>query len=381
MRFVTLVLKQLVRHPLRSLLTITGVAVAMFLFCAVEAMRRGVEEATRVTAKDTVLVVYRENRYCPFTSRLPQFYAQRIEAIPGVTSVIPMRIEVSNCRASLDVVTFRGVPEEDFVTHQLPRLELIDGSIEEWRRRSDAALVGESLATRRNLSIGDRLSVAGITISVAGVLRSSEAQDRNVAYTHLPFLQETSRRGGTGGIVTQFNVRVDSPERLEEVAAAIDEEFSRESDPTTTRPEKAFVARAAGDILEIVRFASWLGWGALVAVFALVANAILLSVQDRVREFAILQTLGYSARHVVLLVLLEGGLLGLAGGLVGGVGAHLATLRRFSLSMEGLNLEVVSDPLILLLGLGLAVLLGLVAGVAPAIRVARHEITESFRTV
>ena len=43
----------------------------------------------------------------------------------------------------------------------------------------------------------------------------------------------------------------------------------------------AFVARAASDLLEIVRFASWLGWGALAAVFALVANSIVLAVQAR----------------------------------------------------------------------------------------------------
>ena len=113
-RFIPLVWKHVVRHPTRSLLTMGGVAIAMFLFCTVESMRRGVEAATRVTAADTTLVVYRENRYCPFTSRLPQHYERRIASIPGVASVVPMRIHVSNCRASLDVVTFRGVPEEEF---------------------------------------------------------------------------------------------------------------------------------------------------------------------------------------------------------------------------------------------------------------------------
>lgn len=381
MKLLGLVLKQLRRHPLRTALTACGVAVAMFLFCAVEAMRTGVERATRVTAEDTTLVVYRENRYCPFTSRLPQYYGSRIEAIPGVVSAVPMRIQVSNCSASLDVVTFRGVPEEAFVEHHVPDLEVIDGSVKAWRSRSDAALLGESLAVRRGLRVGDRFRSAGITVHVAGIVRSSEPQDRNVAYTHLGFLQESSRRGGTGGVVTQFNVKVDAPERLESVARAIDEEFARESDPTSTRPEKAFVAHAAGDILEMVRFASWLGWGALAAVFALVANAILLSVQDRIRDFAILQTLGYRPRHVAALVLLEGGVLGIGGGAVGAIAALLVARRRFSLTMEGLNLEIASDPFLLAVGLGLSVLLGLLAGVAPAIRVARREIAESFRAV
>lgn len=379
--FAPLIIKQLVRHPLRTLLTGSGVAVAMFLFCSVEAMREGVARATEVTAEDTTLVVYRENRYCPFTSRLPQYYGPRIEAIDGVVSAVPIRIQVSNCRASLDVVTFRGVPEEAFVEHFVPDFAIVAGSVAEWRRRSDAALVGESLATRRGVRVGDRFSAAGITVSVAGIIRSAEPQDQNVAYTHLGFIQEASRKGGTGGVVTQFNVKVESAQLLEPVALAIDEEFSRESDPTSTRPEKAFVAHAAGDILEIVRFASWLGWSALAAVFALVANAIILSVQDRIRDHAILQTLGYAPRHIALLVLAEGTVLGLGGGAVGAAAALLLTQRRYSLTMEGLNLEVASDPMLIVVGLVLSILLGLLAGVVPAVRAARREITESFRAV
>ena len=100
--------RQIVRAPIRTGLTITGIAVAMFLFTSVEAMRIGVHAATTSSAQDATLVVYRENRFCPFTSRLPQFYGDRIERIDGVRSVIPMQILVSNCRASLDVVTFRS---------------------------------------------------------------------------------------------------------------------------------------------------------------------------------------------------------------------------------------------------------------------------------
>ena len=88
-RFIPLVLKHVVRHRTRSLLTMAGVAIAMFLFCTVQAMQKGVEAATQVAAGDTTLVVYRENRYCPFTSRLPQHYQRRIESIPGVESAVP----------------------------------------------------------------------------------------------------------------------------------------------------------------------------------------------------------------------------------------------------------------------------------------------------
>ncbi|MDG2031225.1 MAG: ABC transporter permease [Phycisphaerales bacterium] len=382
LRVTPVVLKQIRRSRIRSLLTISGIAVAMFLFCVVESMREGVQAATVATAEDTTLVVYRENRYCPFSSNLPQFYADRIKRIDGVDAVIPMQIMVNNCRASLDVVTYRGVPEDDLESALERGSSISDGSLSDWMRRGDGALVGEALATRRGVKVGDRFSAAGVTVFVAGILSSDAAQDRNVAYVHLPFLQESMRRGGTGGTVTQFNVKVEDPMTMESIASAIDAEFKHDEHPTSTRSEKAFVGRAARDIIEIVGFASWLGWGSLITVFALVANAIVLSMRDRIRDHAVLQTLGYSGALIGWMVLLEGAILGLIGGAIGTIAAWSFTwFGRFSMTMEGLNVEISSDPLVMALGIGLALALGILAGVVPAWRVSRREIAHSFRAV
>lgn len=381
-RMLPLVRKGITRNPARSLLTLGSVAVAMFLFTVVDAMQRGVRRATEVTADDTTLVVYREDRFCPFTSRLPQSYQRRIEAIPHVKSAVPVRVVVSNCRASLDVVTFRGVPKEEFARDWAPRFEIIDGSIDAWQSRGNAALVGESLAHRRGLTVGRQFTAAGITVQVAGILRSDDPQDQNVAYTHLPFIQEASERGGTGGVVTQFNVTVDDNEHLESVAIAIDELFASDQEPTATSPEKAFVAKAAHDLVDIVDFAGWLGYGALIAVLALVGNTIVLAVQERVRDHAVLQTLGYRGSLIAQLILTEGALLGILGGAVGAVGAYaLVAGGRFSLATEGLNVEVVAAPLTVAVGLALSAALGALASLVPAWQASRREIATCFRAV
>ena len=131
-RLFPFVFKQIVRHRTRTLLTLAGVATAMFLFTAVQAMQHGVRDATQTTAKDTTLIVYRQNRFCPATSRLPEYYGDRIAKMPHVVSVMPMKIVVNNCRTSLDVVTFRGVPEDRFAQTCVRDLKLLDGSIEQW---------------------------------------------------------------------------------------------------------------------------------------------------------------------------------------------------------------------------------------------------------
>jgi len=379
-RFVPLVLKQVWRHRVRTILTASGIAIAMFLFTAVQAMQKGVTEATTASAKETTLVVYRKDRYCPATSELPQDYQRRIESIDGVVSAVPMKVVVSNCRTSLDVVTFRGVPKDDFLGQRKGKLELVSGSIEDWKRRTDAALLGETLANRRGLRPGMTFDAAGITAYVAGVFRSDNLQDQNVAYTALEFVQLAGR--DKLGIVTQFNVKVSDPSLLDPVAEEIDELFRTAQEPTTTSSEKAFVAGIADDIIELVGFARWLGIGCLIAVLALIGNAIVLSVQSRIAEHAVLQTLGYTGRLVAALIVAEGVVIALIGGGVGAAAAAgVAHFGDFAISVEGQSIPVTAGVWLLITGLVVCGGLGVVAGLVPAVQASRREIAACFRAV
>lgn len=380
-RFIPVVVKQVWRHRTRSLLTVAGVAIAMFLFIAVQALQNGVRQATEVTAADTTLVVYRENRFCPATSRIPQFYQGRIAKIPGVASVVPIKIVVNNCRASLDVITFRGVPRAEAVV-MAKKWAIVTGSVADWETRSDSALVGERLAQRRGFKVGQSFDSSGVTVTIAGIIRSEEAQDQNVAYVHLDFLQQAAGKGGGLGTVTQFNVKVSDAKMLDSVAKAIDDEFRTEADPTSTRPEKAFVAQVGSDIIQIVGFTKWLGWGCLAAVLALVANAIVLSVQDRIKEHAVLQTLGFRSGLIARMILAEGVLIGLIGGVLGTIlAAVVVRYGQFSLSTEGLSINVAADVQVMLLGLAISAGTGILAGLVPALQAGRREIAQCFRAV
>lgn len=369
--------KQVVRHRLRTALTLAGVATGMFLFTAVETMQSSLRVATEASAGDTTLVVYRENRFCPLTSRLPEHYLSQIRRIEGVREAIPIQIVVNNCGASLDVIAFRGVPPEDLKRYH-PDLEVVAGSLDDWTDRSDAALVGENFAARRGLKPGDQFEAVGVRVSVAGIVRSSQPQDNNVAYVHLPFLQQSSKIGL--GAVTQFNVKVESPEQLETVADKIDEIFASDSEPTDTRPEKAFFAQTAQDLIDIIRFTRWLGIGAVLAVLGLVANSLLLVARGRVKENAILQTLGFPRLSVGTLMVWEGILLGFLGGLFG---SALAALffhwKRFTFGNEGLTLALNPSLSVTATGLLLAVALGLLASLWPAWVASRNPIVTSLR--
>lgn len=377
LHLANLAFKQITRHRLRTLLTIAGVATGIFLFTAVETMQSSLRIATEVSAGDTTLVVYRENRFCPLTSRLPEHYLGEIRRIEGVREAIPIQIVVNNCGASLDVIAFRGVPPGDLEKYS-PDLEILSGSFDDWTARGDAALIGENFAARRGLKPGDQFEAVGVRVSVAGIIRSDQAQDNNVAYVHLPFLQQASRLGL--GTVTQFNVRVDSPDQLESVAERIDTVFASDTDPTDTKPEKAFFAKTAKDLIDIIRFTRWIGFGAVLAVLGLVANALLLIARGRVKENAILQTLGFPRLSVGVLMVWEGILLGFLGGLSGSVIAALFFhLNRFTFGNEGLTLALTPSIEVTLTGLLLAIALGLLASIWPAWVACRNPIVSSLR--
>lgn len=380
-KYWPVVVRQIIRQRTRSVLTILSVAVAMFLFSAVQALQLGARTVTQADAGETKLIVYRKDRYCPFASRMPESYVQRIGQVSGVSSVVPMKIVVSNCRTSLDVVTFRGVPVDQFWAADGHDLRVISGSYDEWTRRSDAALLGETLARRRGLSVGDRFDAAGVTVTVAGIISSNQPQHDNVAYVHLDFLQfaSGSRRGGW---VTQFNVRVDDPMALQQVADVIDAEFAADQEPTHTRSERAFIAQAAEDVLEIVGFTRWLGWGCVAAVLALVGNAIVVAVQQRIREHAILQTLGYPGHLIARLIVTEGIVLSMAGTLLGSALAlGIVRWAGYSLSVDGLSIPIEARWPMVAWGALIAVALGVLAGLVPAIVAARRQVVECFRAV
>lgn len=378
LNLVPLSAKQLLRHRVRTGLTIAGIAAGMFLFSLVESMQQAVAEATNLTASDVTLVVYRENRFCPSTSRLPVYYEKEIKNMDGVREVIPIQITVNNCGASLDIVTFRGVPPKQLARYA-PELQVTAGSREQWERTDDGALVGKTFADKRGLVPGDAFEAAGVRVQVLGIIASPNPQDNNVAYVHLPFLQQASRRGL--GEVTQFNVRVEDPNELTSVAKAIDRHFARAEAPTYTQPEKAFFAQAAKELIELTGFTRWIGLGAVIAVLGLVANAVLLVVRNRVRENAVLQTLGFPDRAIAWLVLMEGMLLGVSGGLFGaGSAMGFLYFSRITFGNEGQILAVLPTIEILIQGLLLALALGALAALYPAWVAVRKPIVESLRS-
>jgi putative ABC transport system permease protein len=358
-------------------LTVSGSAVALFVFSFVGAVQEGLAGLTRNQQAERLLIVFQANRFCPSTSRLPEDYALTIAKMPGVRDVVPIKVFMNNCRASLDVVVFHGLPPSKLRTAR--NLRLLTGSWDEFEQRRDAALVGQAVARRRNLSVGQRFSIGEVTVTVAGVYTAAQPAEENFLYTHLEFLQRT-RGLNSVGTVTQFEVLLADGADPSEVANAIDSRYRGGPIQTDTRPKGVFEANAVSDLAELIHFANYLGYACVGLVLALVATTTIMAVQDRVREHAVLQTLGFSGYRIFGLVLSESILVSLAGGLLGiGVAILLLAWSSVAVGTEGVLISFIPTAGLAGTGLVVSLAVGFLAGLTPAWQAARAEIVSSLR--
>ncbi|QGQ26567.1 FtsX-like permease family protein [Gimesia benthica] len=379
MKLLGYIVKSLWGHRSRTMLTVAGSAVALFVFCFIQSIQEGMRDLRSRQEANGSLIVFQANKFCPATSHLPQDYDQQIRKFNGVKDVIPIQVFTNNCRASLDVVVFYGVPPHKLRTAR--DFEFIQGDWNEFETHQDAAVVGQAVAARRGIEVGDKFSIGDLSVNVAGIYRSNNPAEENYIYSHLEFLQ---RRQGAYlvGTVTQLEVLLQPDADLEAVSTRIDDLYRAGPVETNTRSKGVFQAKSLGDLSQLIEMAHYLGLACVGLVLALVATTTLMSVEDRIQEHAVLRTLGFSGSKVFGVVLAESTLLSLAGGILG-VGIALITLKLSSLSVGAEAVTVAFIPSFRLAGIGLllALVTGMGAGVVPAWYASRTEIVPALRSV
>ncbi|MEO9590521.1 ABC transporter permease [Rhodopirellula bahusiensis] len=371
------VLKTLWRHRTRTLLTVTGAAVAMFVFCFVGSVQEGLHRLTTGSDADRNLIVFQENRFCPTSSRLPEDYERVIAEIPGVRDVMPIQVWTNNCRASLDIVVFNGADPKQI--QQTRPLKLTSGDWQQFQSTRDAAIVGRNVAQRRGLKVGDQFTIGEISVRVAGVFESNVPSEENLIYTSLQFLQYT-RGLDAAGLVTQHEVLLTDDADPDRVAAAIDQKLRAGAVATKTRRKGVFQASTLSDLVDLIGFAHWLGYACVALVLSLVATTTVMSVQDRIKEYAVLQTVGVRPLRAMRLVLAESTILCVVGGVAGTLLALAALgFGGFAIGAEGATIAFRPSLGLAATGTIVSLFVGMLAGLIPAIQAATVPIVNALR--
>lgn len=378
-RFAPYVLKSLWRHRARTFLTVSGSAVALFVFCFVGAVQNGLHRLTGDAQADRTLIVFQENRFCPSSSKLPEDYARTVAKIDGVKDVVPIKVFTNNCRASLDVVIFQGIPPAKLRSTR--DFELRSGNWSDFESRTDGAIVGQAIAQRRGLSAGQKFTIGELTVSVVGVFRSAVAAEDSFIYTHLDFLQRARGRSSVG-TVTQLEVHLADTANPEVVAQAIDDQFRNGPVATSTRSKGVFQADTLSDLAELIGFAHYLGYACVGLVLGLVATTTVMAVQDRIKEHGVLQTLGLRPGQIFRLVLAESVIQSMLGGLLGvSSGMLLLAWGELAVGAEGVTIAFQPSVELAISGAMVAAVVGVLAGIIPGYQAARSEIVAALRHV
>ena len=194
----------------------------------------------------------------------------------------------------------------------------------------------------------------------------------------LPFFGPT--RLDAVGLVTQHEVLLTDDADPDLVASEIDEILRAGPVATTTRRKGAFQASTLSDLVDLIGFAHWLGYACVGLVLSLVATTTVMSVQDRIKEYAVLQTIGVRPMRAARLVLAESTILCGIGGVAGtGLALGILSVGGFAIGAEGATIAFRPSWWLAGSGTMISVAVGVVAGLAPAIQAATVPIVNALR--
>jgi putative ABC transport system permease protein len=255
-----------------------------------------------------------------------------------------------------------------------------------WRSTRTATIVGRDVAERFGWKVGDKVPLrsnifrkrdGGDTwdLDVVGIY-SVENGDNTNMFLQYDYLNEARTYGHdeVGWII----MRIDDPNRAPAIESAIDTLFANSSTETRTTTESAFLQGFANQMGNIGRIVTIVAAAVFFTMLLVTANAMAQSVRERVRDIAVMRTLGFSNGSIVTLVLVEGLVITVLGGVVGlWLGDALA--KSVGKQMQQFLPLMMTPPNSYVTGMILAVGLGVLSCAIPCLQVSRLEVVDQLR--
>jgi putative ABC transport system permease protein len=387
MFILKLVLKNALRHRLRTALTIVGIAIAVmsfgFLRTIVTAWSYGVEASAsnRMITRSAVSFIF----------PLPYAYRDQIARVPGVKTVSYANWFQGVYKDAADFKNFfpRMAVDAETIFEVYPEFLIADADLKAFRAERNSCIVGQKIANQHGFKLGDIITIDGDIYPgrwdfvVRGFYKGRDAStDETQMFFHWNYLNERIKelQPGRQGDVGWYILIVDNPSDMPAVGKAIDAMYLNSRAGTKTETEREFqqsfvsMSSAIINSLEIVSII-------IIGIILLVlANTIVMAARERTTEYAVLKTIGFSPGHIIgliggesLLIAGIGGALGLA--LTFPVAGGFA--REFPTFFPVFNVETVT----IILAALVAALAGVIAALFPVIRALRTSIAEGLRAI
>jgi putative ABC transport system permease protein len=374
MRFVTLVAKNLAHRPVRSILTVIGLSIALSAVMLLVGISWNFEKAFLeiYTSKAIDLVVTKAGKSMSTGGILDLSVGERLKAIEGIGELAPVLIDTVEFKEQhIDEMVVQGWVPESLMFHGV---RLVRGEGRNLKPDDkDAILLGDEQAASFGKKAGDTIRIQKKMFAIVGIFDSASLFERGSIIMPLSTLQSLM---GYSQPATAFMIK--AKDRDGEFIKALRKRIE------DTFPDLS--ARSASDYISndrqirLSRVMAWTTASVAMVVGAVgMLNTMLMSIFERTREIGLLRAVGWRRRRVLGLVLGEAILLALAATTVGGV-MSIAALKALSAlpSARGFvdpNLPPAVIGMALVMGFALSVL----GGLYPALRAAALDPTEALR--
>jgi putative ABC transport system permease protein len=383
MRILKLIWKNTLRHKLRSMLTILGIAIAVMAFgllrTVVTAWYSGVESSAvnRIITRHAVSFIF----------PLPFSYRDQIQRIPGVSSVTfanwfqGVYIDRKQFFARLAV-------DADTYFENYPEFTLVPEQLATFKRERNSCVIGEKIAQTYKLKIGDVMPVEGdiypgtYEFVVRGIYKPRDKRtDATQMLFHWQYLDEQLKQTAPvrAGQVGWYVITINDPGKAAVISQFVDALFANSRAETKTETEAAFqqsFVSMSGAIITAMNFISFVIIGIILLVLG---NTMVMTARERIREYAVFKTLGFTKGHLVGLIAGESLFISMWGGALGLLLTFPIT-KGFEDSLpSGWFPTFNVEPSTLILSVSSAFLVGLLASVFPIWRATSMKIVDGLR--
>ncbi|MEX2663296.1 MAG: FtsX-like permease family protein [Vicinamibacterales bacterium] len=383
MKSLPLIWRNLTRRKIRTIFTTLSIFIAFVLFGVLMALKAAFSMGIDVAGADRLMTIHKVS----FIQPLPMSYLERIRAVEGVTAITHANWFGGIYQEPSNFFAQFAVDPESYLA-MYPELTLPEDQKKAWFANRTGAVVGVDTAERFGWKVGDRVPLQGTIyrtpgdapweFTIDGIYDSPIAgTDKTMFLFHYNYLNETIAGNYGRDQVGWYIVKVEDPARAESVAQRMDALFANSPAETKTATEKVFAADFAKQVGDIAAITTAIAAIVILFILFVAGNAMAQSIRERTNELAILKTLGFNDRRVLLMVLVESSLVAVIGG---GLGLGLAWLIIAQGDPTGGMLPVFHfPPRDLVFGIGLVLMLGLLSGLIPALQAGRLKIVDALR--
>ncbi len=361
------------RNRRRSVLTVLGVGVAVFVVAALSAAVEGMTFPVREVGSQELLTVREAARANVLASRLPASYEDRVAQVDGVKAATGVLSDLAVVGTDMAHIFVRGVDPDRY--RQVHDILLDPGAWAAFEAGQNVALVGFRLLKRLGWQVGDEIEIEELRLRVriVGEIPEQGVDLESHMLVRRGYLQVARAAEGQ---VSYVLAAPEQGQRATDLAAAIDEAMEVAPVPTETTSAGAFAEAVIDDFMGFIDYLKVMGAITVLITLLAAANAIAMSVRERTREIGMLKAIGFKPRLVLSLVLAESATLSLMGGLLG-VGAAALVVGNEGGSMAGLML---STPTVVT-AVAAALLVGILGGLVPACTAAHVRTIEALRGI